>query len=384
MNLDTKTEHSRNQALDLFRAFALCMMASIHFMRGFINDYQGTWVGGLRYILESAPVFFFIAFGMTALHSVSGPRKWRRLLELGIISLLHQLYQKAFSPFQFDFFLFLWFMLLIIAIFRRLFLIRLFRLAILVGIITFNLLIGHGQVAIFGEHPFGPIPWAFCVIIGMMIGLETQTEKQRIRLAVIGAVLIVCAYAILWLAPDLGLKLNMTELSKWKPTTSTYLLLWSGIAMCVYGLFGYIRLKTKSIFTKFIRILSLFLLQGTVLHYFTNSALARIFHQGGYSTDVVFPWHMLIIAIAAVCLAIYVVITIMTDLRRIITAFVLNEKTLYLCGWVIAILILMIGLVFLFAGLSLSGLWAVSAIGMLIMAFVIIDTRKIDYLNVEK
>jgi hypothetical protein len=184
------------------------MMASIHFMRGFINDYQGTWEGGLRYILESAPVFFFIAFGMTALHSVSGPRKWRRLLELGIISLLHQLYQKAFSPFQFDFFLFLWFMLLIIAIFRRLFLIRLFRLAILVGIIIFNLLIGHGQVAIFGEHPFGPIPWAFCLIIGMMIGLETQTEKQRIRLAVIGAVLIVCAYAILWLAPNRIIKME--------------------------------------------------------------------------------------------------------------------------------------------------------------------------------
>jgi hypothetical protein len=67
----------------------------------------------------------------------------------------------------------------------------------------------------------------------------------------------------------------------------------------------------------------------------------------------------------------------MIDLRRIITAFVLNEKTLYLCGWVIAILILITSLVFLFAGLSLSELWCVSAIGMVIMAFAIIDTRKI-------
>jgi len=356
------------------------MMASIHFLRGFINDYQGTWEGGLRYILESAPVFFFIAFGMTALHSVSGPRKWRRLLELGIISLLHQGYLMEITPFKFDFLLFLWFMYVVIFIFRRLFLNGFFRFVLLAGILITNLLIRHEKFGTFGGHPFGPMPWAFCVIVGMTLGLETQTEKQKIRLAIIGIALIVCAYLIRMLAPNLGLTPISFEFSKWKPTTSTYLLLWNGIAICVYCLFGYMRLPKSSIFVKFIRTLSVYLLQGTVFHYLTNSAAIKIFFQGGYSTDVVLPLPILIAAILAVSLAIYIAISIAFDLRLIVISYLISDRNLYRLGWIIAILISIVVIVLSIMNRSSALLWVLSMIGMLIAAFAFMNTEKFQSL----
>lgn len=375
MNQSVNIAKGRNDALDVLRALALCLMASIHLLREFLNEYSSVWVWGVKFILESAPVFFFAAFGMTVLHSTGGSNRWRRLFELGIISLLHQGYMDSLYPFKFDFLFFLWFMYLIVILFRRLFSNRLFRFASLIAILIVNLLTSHEKIGVFGAHPFGPLPWAFCVIVGMSVGLENQNKGQRIRLSKIGLALIIVACLIRWLGAYLNFSPVLTSFTKWHPTTSTYLLLWNGIVLCIYSFAGYINFARESIITKFIKILSMYLLQGTIVHYFTNLYFLRIFFQGGYHQHNHPPIIIIIVSIISVTVAVFFAILIMLDLKRVINNYV-GGKIGYLIGWIVAIFAFMVVIVLSVTESNFSLGSIFSGFGMLIAALTFIDIRK--------
>lgn len=116
-NKNPSADGDRNLAIDLIRAFALLMMVSIHFARC-VPDYTGA-ARMLKFFGESAPAFFFFAFGLT-IHRLLEKESSRQfeIIRLFLYVAIAQGFMAG-QPFKLDFFLFLWFWQLILVVASR-------------------------------------------------------------------------------------------------------------------------------------------------------------------------------------------------------------------------------------------------------------------------
>lgn len=338
------SETQRNYALDYFRVIALAMMAYAHFTYYFLSYEFGSWERFFRDVTEVAPAVFFIAFGMTMLHNAGKPTRWRSFFELGIISLLHQVYVYKTDVTLPNFLLFLWFMYFIVLILRPLFANRWFRVVLAVAIILVNLIIGHEKLGYFGEYPFGIMPWAFYVIIGISLGIGKPDRPAMLRLLVAGLAMVALGFIIPSVSTHMGINLRLGGITKWQPTTSAYLLLTAGLSMLVYWALNQVKYSPQNVFNYRIIFVSKLLLLGTVAHYFTNLFVCHIIWLSGYSSDVRFPIPLLIVTLAMISGGLYAFMLILADLRSLVLKRWLDEKALYRLGWIISIVLLIISI----------------------------------------
>jgi hypothetical protein len=344
-------------------------MIAIHFLRGFISDEPGSWGEAARFITESAPVFFFIAFGMTVMRASGRTGRLRSIFELGIIALFHQVYRDAVLTFQCEFFLFLCLAFLISTLFHKLFANRWIRLILAAAIIIANLLIGHENMGVCGSHPFGIMPWIFFVIVGMMIGTKPIEQKEHIPIVAYALALFVIGLAINLYGLRYGMHYLHATISKWEPTTPSYMLIWTSIALCAYVLFNRIRYNPKSSIAKIITISSKMLLTGVVVHYITSDFAAYVMNSGGYGLDNHMPWHLAAISLITIYAGVYVVLLSLSDIKQIVLGNIKSEKLINKSGWCVLVILAIASLALLYTNPDSVAPVNIAKVGMLIAAF---------------
>jgi len=332
----------RNYALDYFRAIALGMMVLAHFMYFFMSYELGSMDRFIRDVMEAAPAIFFIAFGMTMMHNASRPSRWRSFFELGLISVFHQIYLCKTDVELPNFLLFLWFMYFIILALRPLFADKWIRVIIALAILVVNFFIGHQEFGYIGEHPFGIMPWAFYVMIGISLGIRKPENKGLLRILIAGIAMIGIAFVIPAVSPHLGVSLLRGGITKWQPTTSAYLLLTSGISLLIYWALNLIKFNQSNRFNTVAIFTSKFLLLGTVAHYLTNRFIRILVQQSGYSGDMEFPVLLILVTSVMLLGGLYGVMILLADSRSVILKRWVDEKTFYLFAWIAALSLLLI------------------------------------------
>lgn len=336
----------RNFALDLFRVLALVLMIAIHILRYIISDSFGSGGNIVRFIGEASPVFFFIAFGMTLVRTSSRIGRWRSVMELGVVALIHQVNPENGLKFYPDFFFFLWQMLFIACLLNFLFLNRWFRILLASAIIILNLYFLHEYVPILGAHPFGLMPWSFFVIVGMMFGINPVEKSKRLRVFLFGLGLILLGFAInkfgmqfdiLYLKSRFGVVFNIlylrSEISKWEPTTSPYLLITTGTAIWTYLIFHSIKYNSNSSFYKIVTNSSRMLLAGAIIHLPLTKFASHMVLSSGFNIDRPLPPPMAVLLVVSLCAAVYVIQLTMADLKIIAIQHFKNERQFYKPGW---------------------------------------------------
>jgi hypothetical protein len=386
--INPKEISDRNHALDLLRAFALVMMILIHYLRYFISDAPGSFGEGMRFIFESAPVFFFIAFGMTLTRTAAKKRKYLPVWELGIVSLFHQVYMMPKDEFRPDFLFFLWMMLVFASILRPIFRYRFVSVLFALAILVVNLFVNHETLGsafhpsqstfhnalnwlagFIGSHPFGLFPWAFFVFLGMAIGLDKLNRRSQSMMLVFAILMIALSVMIRYIGPSAGIKVYLAFITKWHPTTSSYLALWAGIVMIVYVIFLHVRHNPDSPAWIVISKLSHMLLMGTVVHYYTNDLLTFFSEKGGFSFMHPLPPVLLVIMmITAPCLA-YLAIISLEDLKQLVEGKFANASRQYLNSWVVIGIIAIASILLAFIYPGSVYVKHLAGIGMLVSAF---------------
>jgi hypothetical protein len=370
------SESQRNYALDYFRVIALAMMAAAHFSYFFLSYELGSWERFFRDVMEAAPAVFFIAFGMTMLHNAGKPARWRSFFELGIISLFHQIYIYKIDVTLPNFLLFLWFTYFIVLILRPLFANRWIRFVLAVAIIIVNLIIGHEQFGYFGKEPFGIIPWAFYVIIGISLGIGKPDRPAMLRLLLAGLAMVAIGFIIPSVSTHLGINLRLGGITKWHPTTSAYLLLTAGLSLLLYWVLNLVRYRPQNKVISVVIFTSKLLLLGTVAHYLTNLFVCHVIWLSGYASDIRFPIPLLLVTLVMILGSLYAFMLILTDLRSVVLKRWLDERTLYKYGWVISIALL-IGIISLFIKFQNNApVEFCSLFGMIFAAWVFMRLKK--------
>ncbi|MBU1023248.1 hypothetical protein KKB99_03075 [bacterium] len=364
----------RNFALDLIRVLALALMVATHVLRNFISDSPGSWGNVARFIGESSPVFFFIAFGMTLVHTTSRTGKWRSVLELGIVALFHQVSPEFGLKFYPDFFFFLWQMLFLTSLFNFLFLNRWFRIALASAIIFLNLFLLHEHIPILGAHPFGLMPWSFFVIVGMMFGINPIPKSWRLRTFLVGLGLILLGFAI----NKYGMRFNIlylrSEISKWEPTTSPYLLIWTGIAIWTYLLFHHIKYNSNASFSQIVMNSSRMLLCGAIIHLPITKYATNVLAFSGYNIGNPIPPYMAVLLVVSLCAAVYVIQLTLADLKIITLLQLKSENQFYKFGWIILIILACITWYLFLTNPQNLIIYNLQTLGMILAAFIFVRT----------
>jgi len=344
-------------------------MIAIHFLRGFISDEPGSWSEAARFITESAPVFFFIAFGMTVMRTSGRTGRLRCIFELGIIALFHQVYQDAVLTFQSELFLFLLLAFLISTVFHKLFAYRWIRLILAAAITIANLFIGHENMGVCGNHPFGIMPWIFFVIVGMMIGTKPIEQKEHIPIVADALALFVIGLAVNLYGLRYGMHYLHATISKWEPTTSSYMLIWTSIALCVYVLFNRIRYNPNSSIAKIVTISSKMLLAGVVVHYITSDFAIYIMNSGGFGVDNYMPWYLAAISLIAIYAGVYFVLLSLSNIKQIVLENIKREELIYKSVWYVLVILAIASLALLYTNPDSVAPGNIAKVGMLIAAF---------------
>jgi len=239
-------DHTYNRPLDYLRVTALLLMTCIHTSRGFLG-WSGV-DGVLRTIGETAPVFFFVALGMTQRRLVSKPiaEQVRRLGWFGVVSFA-QSYFMWFAL-HWEFFMFLWAASVVVVLgsaggltARHFLLLGLLILAVN-GIVSLTPMPPPGTPvpADFWLRygPFFPLPWVALVFIGVGLGVDFPHRWRRpaVILALIVVAAVAAAISIAKAPAELiGFRFEAEK----GAATSAYLVGATASTICFYLLFGW-------------------------------------------------------------------------------------------------------------------------------------------------
>ncbi len=266
---DTRTaEQTRDRGLDAVRVLALALMVGAHYS-WFIPASTAS-ADAFNFICETAPAFFFFAFGMTFDRFARKDRRTqvRRALLLLWVAVAHNLLinqlHGAPALLHMDFFAFLWASLVVLSVIDTQLRPSTRAYAVALGVGVGLALTPWGQPlqtmlerGIPGHFPL--YPWGLFVIAGLLY----SRARHPGRLAAYGAVAIVVGTALVVL-DRVGWGLEVWELTK-RPMSASYLLLMCGSCALVVAALG--RKQATASPDRIVVFLSSNLLLCTVLHY---------------------------------------------------------------------------------------------------------------------
>lgn len=280
---------TRNIALDYIRTLALLLMSLIHMWRDLLGR------GAVDRILlsagETAPVFFFVAFGMTQNRMVkkNASEVMRFVVLSGFIAVFQSYF--LFSAPVWDFFPFLWAALLLVLLGNWLGLSHRQFLLLSVAVLVVNMIRPLGVSLIgatladgaFAQRlwlfpgGFFPLPWAVLVFLGFALGMQYRPMPRDLVMAAAGMTVVVALNVVVALRPDVPLAYRLT-LSKWS-ATSPYLVFGCAEVLLVYAGLDYISRfpVAEKWFYPTTRFVSDNLMVGTVLHYLVLMCLTAQF-----------------------------------------------------------------------------------------------------------
>lgn len=254
----------RDLAIDFLRAIALLLMVSIHSVRC-VPDYT-IWARLLKLIGESAPAFFFFAYGLTIhrLLKKDAPRQFE-IIRLFLYVAIAQSFMAG-QPFNLDFFLFLWIWQVILVLASRF--IPKWKVVIpwIFGITIAALLVWSPEqvsdIFDLAGGMFPLLPWGLFILLGLVFGQGISALRNMY----IACGLLATALGTLAIGHVFQVKRLMLIKS---PMTITYCLLLSGVVLlCFWISKNYEGMIAKrKLVAGAVRFLSANLLLGTVLHY---------------------------------------------------------------------------------------------------------------------
>lgn len=228
MTATDDTTRTRDLGLDLFRGLALLLMVSVHFSRTIPG--RDSLSELLRVVGESAPAFFFYAFGLTAPYFVRKDRAGQRraLRAFAYVAVLHNVFMSNLFTIDFLAFLFIW----NLAIFVVAGQISPSRRA--VGLLTgallsaFALLSAQDVLNLFKllmSGAFPVMPWGLFVLAGIAWRPERTKRARGMHALFVGLIVLALGLHVLYYATGFkGLRLGRG------PISATYVLLLIGLA----------------------------------------------------------------------------------------------------------------------------------------------------------
>jgi hypothetical protein len=261
------TTRARDLGLDLFRGLALLLMVSVHFSRTIPG--RDALSELLRVVGETAPAFFFYAFGLTAPYFVRKDRAGQRraLRAFAYVAVLHNVFMSNLFTIDFLAFLFAWNLAIFIVAGQ----ISPSRRA--VGLLTGALLAAFALLPaqdvqnlfkLLMSGAFPVMPWGLFVLAGIAWRPERTNSARSMHALFVGLIVLALGLHVVYYATGFtGLRLGRGPLS------ATYVLLLIGLA-------GALRLALGSAgealarYPRAARVLgapSRHLLLATVLHY---------------------------------------------------------------------------------------------------------------------
>ena len=263
----SETTPRRDLGLDALRVLALLLMVAIHYFQRLPSPTPLT--DSLQFVGESAPVFFFFAFGLTfaRFSSKTTLDKLETSLMFMYVGLAHNILVARLA--QVDFLFFLFMARVIVDAMGSLRNERSAYLKLAMGIMLLALLFPEkgsiDRLFIQMLGGFFPIfPWIVFVLLG---AFYSKWAPSRRRGALLGGGLIIAAVVMGGSAHALGR--SSLEISKW-PLTTPYILLFTGINLLILEGMRQIQAAVES--RPWLRnpmvYLSKHLLLATVLQYF--------------------------------------------------------------------------------------------------------------------
>jgi uncharacterized membrane protein len=226
----SETAPRRDLGLDALRVLGLLLMVAIHFFQRLPSPTALT--DFLNFVGESAPAFFFFAFGLTfaRFRSKTALDKLEASLMLMYVGLAHNVLVADLTNVDFLFFLFL--ARVVIDAMSSLRNETSAYLKISIGIMLFALVVpDKGTInqmfaqTISGVFPL--FPWLVFVLLGAFYSKSSRSGRRG---ALLGGGLILAGLIMAGLADTLGR--SSLEISKW-PLTTPYILLFSGINILI-------------------------------------------------------------------------------------------------------------------------------------------------------
>ncbi|MEW5804227.1 MAG: hypothetical protein AB1847_19195 [bacterium] len=264
---NTTTE--RELGLDYIRAIALILMTSIHFARS-IPGSSGSY---LSFIGESAPTFFFFAFGMTMDKFLSKAfyDRLKILVLFAYMAIAHNvfMYSSTFFVTEFFFFLLFWQIILTaiekeIKATRDLYLYTLLVLLVLMLIIPNEVVSNISSSLVLG--PFPLLPWGIFVISGLLYSRRDRNGFIHKNGYLVPICLIMISLAFSYLSKRI--EWSNFEIVK-GPLSTPYFLLFCGVNLFILKLVNDFSnlFSNIPVISKVVNFISRNLLLATVLHY---------------------------------------------------------------------------------------------------------------------
>ena len=345
INDNNEIESKDNFPLDLLRTLSVL---SIAIMPTIINmfslhEFHGGYIGDSIFsyiIIVSAPALLFFVSGVASLRLALIKNKWKLIREVGILGLLYQGALYRFSFHELDFLMFLYLLFIVTFYFRRLLSYVSPRIIVLIGILGISFfmstfLMSTKHLRELYEFPSQLAPWAFFFMLGMVVDNRANNFKNRIF--VIGCGIILILYSFLIRYPSAQSRIKDPYFFHHYLHPTSILLLIGGILLCLYCLFGFIRIKSNSAFRKIATLFSENVYQGIVFQPYTKIILGLLIELISvlfWSLDISLMDSLRPILIIP---ALYIVLIILVRLRHYLAAKI-GERSLYNSGLYLGII----------------------------------------------
>jgi len=280
-------ERTRDRGLDAIRVLALALMVAAHF--SFFIPASSVSAEALNFIGETAPAFFFFAFGMTFDRFLRKDRQTqvRRGLLLLWVALAHNLLvgqlHGARGLLQMDFFAFLWVCLVVLSTVEAQLRPSTRAYAVVLGVGAALLITPWGhhlldmvESGVPGAFPL--YPWGLFVVAGLLYSRAPRPHRS----ALCGAVAVAVGVALVVLQRS-GFGLESWELAK-RPMSGAYFLVTCGACAVIVAAAG--RKSSASAPSPVVVFLSSNLLLCTVLHYVPVHAIGALSRYAASSANI--------------------------------------------------------------------------------------------------
>jgi hypothetical protein len=365
----------RDAGLDLLRCTALVFMVFAHFP----SSSESPFISAVYFLTGSTPALFYFAFGMTfnRFAQKAGMLKFRITFAFFIIAVFLNLAFAGRYIYN-EFFFFLWLsqcaMAAIVTCIKkpmRPILLFLCGMLICMVILPHGYITGVFSSVVQGNFPF--LPWFIFVLAGYCFA------QRHIRAITTGLVLVLISI-LLYASGGRNLQIEKYPLS------ATYSMLFSGVAILIYGVGKRIPALSRN---RMVVYISENLLLATIVHYITYDVLLAINyaikHVLGFNVLAGHP-NVLIVVLPIVCIAILVAL-----LKAALAAWTICRKNKFVATKIvpntIAAAIAVLLLYYILGSFAGNGMLlakrSMMILGMAYFGIIIRETKRMEHMDTD-